>query len=70
MNSKVNQKTKVNKQLKEESMLNSQKSFENSKIFNSILKWKFNSHNAMKSLNSEISHKIKDNLSLDIFFFC
>ena len=67
MNSKVNQKTKVNKQLKEENMLNSQKSFENSKIFNSILKWKFNSHNAMKSLNSEISHKIKDNLSLDIF---
>ena len=42
------------------------KSLDNSNLMNSILKRKLNSHNAMKSLNSEISFKIKDNIALDI----
>ena len=42
------------------------KSLDNSNLMNSILRRKLNSHNAMKSLNSEISFKIKDNIALDI----
>ena len=66
MNANKNYKIKETKNAKEKNV-NSEKIFENSNIFNSILKRKLNTHNAMKSLNSEISNKIKDNLALDIF---
>ena len=41
-----------------------EESIENPKILNSILRSNLNSHNVMKSLNSEISNKIKSQHSL------
>ena len=43
------------------------KKLENQNILNSIIKRKLNAHNAMKSLNSELSFKIKDSIASDIF---
>ena len=52
---------------KEIKIIDYEQSIENPIILNSILKRKLNSYNAMKSLNSEISDKIKANIALDIF---
>ena len=52
---------------KEIKTIDYEESIENPKILNSILRSNLNSHNVMKSLNSEISNKIKTNIALDIF---
>ena len=52
---------------KEIKTIDYEQSIENPIILNSILKRKLNSNNIMKSLNSEISNKIKANIALDIF---
>ena len=67
MNNREVHKIKVNKRILEIKKVDSEKNFNNPIIFNSILKHKINTHNVMKSLNSEISYKIKDNIALDIF---
>jgi hypothetical protein len=57
----------IKEKMVKKEIINNQKIIENPIIINSILKRKLNTHNAMKSLNSEISYKIKDNIALDIF---
>ena len=67
MNNRDIHKIKVNKRILEIKKVESEKNINNPIILNSILKHRLNTHNAMKSLNSEISYKIKDNIALDIF---
>ena len=58
-------KAKVNKYFNPIKKLESEKAIDNPIIQNSILRLKY--YNAMESLNSEISNKIQDNVTLDIF---
>ena len=61
----ISKKGKAKK--KEIKVIDYEQTLENPIILNSILKRKLNSNNIMKSLNSEISNKIKANIALDIF---
>ena len=65
MNDTDNNKIKVNKHVIQIKRVESENCVENPIIQNTIIKRKLN--NAIKSLNSEISNKIKDNIALDIF---
>ena len=65
MNDIDNNKIKVNRHVIQIKRVEVEKSVENPIIQNTIIKRKLN--NAIKSLNSEISNKIKDNIALDIF---
>jgi hypothetical protein len=67
MNSIDNNAIKVNRRITETKKIESDNIMENQIILNSILRRKLNSHNTLKTLNSEISNKIKDNIALDIF---
>ena len=67
MNNNNQNKIKSNKLSKENNNTNSQKFIENTNILDSLLKQKINSKKVIKFLNSEISNKIRDNISLDIF---
>ena len=67
MNQAIFRKIKVNKRTKEIRKELSHTSFNNSNIINSIIKRKINTQNTIKTLNSEISQKIKDNIANDIF---
>ena len=67
MNQPIFHKIKVNKRSQEIRKELSHTSFNNSNIINSIIKRKINTQNTIKTLNSEISQKIKDNIANDIF---
>ena len=67
MNQAIFHKIKVNKRTQEIRKELSHTSFNNSNIINSIIKRKINTQNTIKTLNSEISQKIKDNIANDIF---
>ena len=65
MNGTDNNRAKVNKYFNPIKKLESEKATENPIILNSLLRLKY--YNAMDSLNSEISNKIQNNVTLDIF---
>jgi len=67
MNQPIFHKIKVNKRTQEIRKELSHTSFSNTNIINSIIRRKINTQNTIKTLNSEISQKIKDNIALDIF---
>ena len=67
MNQPIFHKIKVNKRSQEIRKELSHTSFSNSNIINSIIRRKINPQNTIKTLNSEISQKIKDNIANDIF---
>ena len=67
MNSIDNNAIKVNRRLTETKKIELENIMDNKIIFNSIIRRNLNPHNTMKTLNSEISNKIKDNIALDIF---
>jgi hypothetical protein len=67
MNQPIFHKIKVNKRSQEIRKELSHTSFSNSNIINSIIRRKINPQNTIKTLNSEISQKIKDNIASDIF---
>ena len=58
---------RVNKRNLEIRKDTSQRTFYNSNIIKTIIKRKLTTQNTIKTLNSEISKKIKDNIALDIF---
>ena len=67
MNKPIFHKIKVNKRTQEIRKELSHTSFNNTNIINSIIRRKINTKNTIKTLNSEISQKIKDNIANDIF---
>ena len=67
MNQPIFHKIKVNKRTLEIRKELSHTSFNNTNIINSIIKRRINTQNTIKTLNSEISQKIKDNIANDIF---
>ena len=67
MNQPIFHKIKVNKRSQEIRKELSHTSFSNSNIINSIIRRKINPQNTIKTLNSEISQKIKDTIANDIF---
>ena len=67
MNNNKLELIKVNKRSKEIRKDISQEIFNDSNVINSVIRRKLISHNTIKTLNSEISKKIKDNIALDIF---